>query len=83
MRTYAPADVASVLARILDEPSLARGVLHHAVEPAREAVTTVPFPAGSIPASGAALAARGIERPLHPPGRGARGASARAATSAW
>src|SRR3972149_1653483 len=34
MRTYAPADVASVLAEILDEPSLARGVLHHAVEPA-------------------------------------------------
>jgi DEAD/DEAH box helicase domain-containing protein len=43
MRTYAPAEVEAVLARILDEPSLARGVLHHAVEPAREARTS-PFP---------------------------------------
>jgi len=60
MRTYAPADVASVLARILDEPSLARGVLHHAVEPAREAVT-VPFPGWLDPRIGAALDRRGIE----------------------
>ncbi|HSW43499.1 MAG TPA: DEAD/DEAH box helicase [Patescibacteria group bacterium] len=43
MRTYAPADVASVLGAILDEPSLARGVVHHAVEPAREP-STVPVP---------------------------------------
>ena len=60
MRTYAPADVASVLVRILDEPSLARGVLHHAVEPAREAVT-VPFPGWLDPRIGAALDRRGIE----------------------
>ena len=60
MRTYAPADVASVLAGILDEPSLARGVLHHAVEPAREAVT-VPFPAWLDPRIGAALDHRGID----------------------
>ncbi|MFH0750911.1 MAG: DEAD/DEAH box helicase, partial [Chloroflexota bacterium] len=60
MRTYAPADVASVLAGILDEPSLARGVLHHAVEPAREALT-VPFPAWLDPRIGAALRHRGID----------------------
>ncbi len=60
MRTYAPADVASVLAGILDEPSLARGVLHHAVEPAREALT-VPFPAWLDPRIGAALDRRGID----------------------
>jgi DEAD/DEAH box helicase domain-containing protein len=59
MRTYAPADVASVLAGILDEPSLARGILHHAVEPAREAVT-VPFPAWLDPRIRAALDQRGI-----------------------
>ena len=60
MRTYAPADVASVLAGILDEPSLARGVLHHAVEPAREA-QTVPFPAWLDPRIAAALERRGID----------------------
>ncbi len=60
MRTYAPADVASVLARILDEPSLARGVLHHAVQPAREAAT-VPFPAWLDPRIAAALEQRGID----------------------
>ena len=60
MRTYAPADVASVLAGILDEPSLARGVLHHAVEPAREAIT-VPFPDWLDPRIRSALATRGID----------------------
>ena len=59
MRTYAPADVASVLAGILDEPSLARGILHHAMEPAREAVS-VPFPAWLDPRIRAALDQRGI-----------------------
>jgi DEAD/DEAH box helicase domain-containing protein len=59
MRTYAPADVAAVLAGILDEPSLARGVLHHAVEPAREAVT-VPFPGWLDARIAAALERRGI-----------------------
>ena len=44
MRTYAPAAADAVLDRLLDEPSLARGVLHHAVSQAREA-RTAPFPA--------------------------------------
>ena len=39
MRTYAPADAPTVLERLLDEPSLARGVVHHAVIPGREART--------------------------------------------
>ena len=38
MRLYAPADTPSVLADLLAEPSLARGVVHHAVLPARDAV---------------------------------------------
>src|SRR6476660_5102433 len=38
MRTYAPADAATVLGRVLEEPSLTRGVVHHAVIPARQAV---------------------------------------------
>ncbi|HEY8846043.1 MAG TPA: hypothetical protein VIM24_05235, partial [Candidatus Limnocylindrales bacterium] len=38
MRTYAPATTESVLRGILDEPSLAGGITHHAVLPAREAV---------------------------------------------
>ena len=37
MRTYAPASAIDVLERLLDEPSLARGVLHHEVRPAIEA----------------------------------------------
>ena len=37
MRTYAPADTGAVLAGLLDEPSIARGVVHHAVLPARPA----------------------------------------------
>ena len=60
MRTYAPADVASVLARILEEPSLARGVLHHAVTPARGALSA-PFPAWLDPRIRGALARRGID----------------------
>ena len=35
MRTYAPAETGAVLAGLLTEPSLARGVVHHAVLPAR------------------------------------------------
>src|SRR5687768_8873189 len=38
MRTYAPADPSTVLERLLEEPSLARGVVHHEVVPPREAV---------------------------------------------
>ena len=37
MRTYAPADTAAVLDGLLAEPSLARGVVHHAVLPPRAA----------------------------------------------
>ena len=60
MRTYAPAAVEAVLGRALDEPALARGVLHHAVEPAREAVTA-PFPDWLDPRIRTALAAREID----------------------
>ena len=37
MRTYAPAPAIEVLERLLQEPSLARGVVHHEVRPALEA----------------------------------------------
>ncbi len=43
MRTYAPAGTEAVLDRLLDEPSLAAAVTHHARLPARDAVTA-PFP---------------------------------------
>jgi DEAD/DEAH box helicase domain-containing protein len=61
MRTYAPADVSTVLARLLEEPSLARGVVHHDVVPAREA-SFADFPEWVDPRIRAALAGRGIER---------------------
>ena len=60
MRTYAPADVETVLAGLLAEPSLARGVIHHERIPAREAVTT-PLPGWLDGRIRSALAARGIE----------------------
>ena len=60
MRTYAPAGVEAVLARILAEPSLARGVVRHAVEPARVA-STAPFPGWLDPRIRDALESRGIE----------------------
>jgi DEAD/DEAH box helicase domain-containing protein len=59
MRTYTPAGVESVLEAALAEPSLARGVLHHAVEPARPA-HTAPFPGWLDPRIRAALGGRGI-----------------------
>jgi len=59
MRTYAPAPVDAVLARLLEEPSLARGVVHHALVPAREA-ETVPLPAWVDPRIRGALAQQGI-----------------------
>ena len=59
MRTYAPAAVDAVLARLLDEPSLARGVVHHAVLAARDA-ETAPIPAWVDPRIRAALASQGI-----------------------
>jgi DEAD/DEAH box helicase domain-containing protein len=61
MRTYAPADPAIVLERLLEEPSLARGVVHHAVIPAREADYAT-MPEWLDPRIVAGLATRGIER---------------------
>jgi DEAD/DEAH box helicase domain-containing protein len=62
MRTYAPAAADDVLAALLDEPSIARGVVHHQVIPARAAVHG-DFPAWLDPRIVAGLGARGIERP--------------------
>jgi len=59
VRTYAPADVETVLEALLAEPSLARGVVHHELIPAREAVS-VPLPGWLDPRIQAALAGRGI-----------------------
>ena len=61
MRTYAPADPSAVLADILAEPSLARGVVHHAVLPARDPVHA-PIPSWLDPRIVAGLADRGIDR---------------------
>src|SRR5450759_3643944 len=59
MRTYAAAPADAVLARLLEEPSLARGVVHHALLPARDA-DTVPLPAWVDPRIRGALAQQGI-----------------------
>ncbi len=61
MRTYAPASVESVLERLLEEPSLARGVVHHQVIPPREALYA-PFPNWLDPRLRAGLARRGISQ---------------------
>ncbi len=61
MRRYAPAPVEVVLEELLAEPSLAQGVLHHEVLPARAAVTA-PLPDWLDPRIRAGLASRGIER---------------------
>jgi DEAD/DEAH box helicase domain-containing protein len=61
MRTYAPAPTEAVLGSILDEPSLARGVVHHAVLPARLA-EEVDLPSWLDPRIRDALATRGIHR---------------------
>jgi DEAD/DEAH box helicase domain-containing protein len=61
MRTYAPADAPAVLDGILDEPSMARGVVHHAVVPAREAAYAE-MPSWLDPRIAQGLAGRGIER---------------------
>jgi DEAD/DEAH box helicase domain-containing protein len=61
MRTYAPADVGSVLEGLLAEPSLSRGVVHHRIVPARAAIHG-PTPAWLDPRIEAGLAARGIDR---------------------
>src|SRR4051794_20718075 len=62
MRTYAPADPGAVLDGLLSEPSLARGVMHHAVLPPRDAVFGA-FPTWLDPRIVAGLGSRGIERP--------------------
>jgi len=62
MRIYAPTETTSVLADLLDEPSLARGVVHHAVMPARPA-EYADFPDWLDPRIVAGLAARGIQHP--------------------
>ena len=59
MRTYAPAAADVVLARLLEEPSLGRGVVHHSLVPARPA-QTVPLPGWLDPRIRAALARQGI-----------------------
>ncbi len=61
MRTYAPATVETVLRSLLDEPSLARGVVHHEVIEAR-AATYADFPDWLHPRIRTALTTRGIER---------------------
>ncbi len=60
MRYYEPAGVEPVLTRILAEPSLASGVLHHAVIPAREA-DFVPMPDWLDPRIVEGLHSRGIQ----------------------
>src|SRR6185312_6508399 len=62
MRTYAPASAIDVLERLLEEPSLARGVVHHEVRPAVDA-RYGEWPAWLDPRLRAGLAKRGIERP--------------------
>ena len=61
MRTYAPASTEAVLERVLDEPSLARGVVHHEVLPARPA-EFAPFPDWLDGRIRTGLAQRGIEQ---------------------
>src|SRR3954464_7257610 len=62
MRTYAPASARSVLDQLLDEPSLARGVVHHEIIEAR-AAEHAEWPDWLDPRIRAGLAKRGIERP--------------------
>jgi DEAD/DEAH box helicase domain-containing protein len=61
MRTYAPLDTPMVLDQLLAEPSLARGVVHHATLPAR-AGEYAPLPDWLDPRIRTGLASRGIER---------------------
>ena len=62
MRTYAPAPTKTVLEQALDEPSLARGVIHHEVLEARPA-TSGDWPAWLDLRIRNGLARRGIDRP--------------------
>jgi len=61
MRRYAPAPVETVLADLLAEPSLARGIVHHETIPARPAVHA-PLPLWLDPRIRLGLASRGIDR---------------------
>src|SRR4029453_3372448 len=61
MRTYAPATTEAVLASLLDEPSIARGVVHHRHIPAKPAEHG-PWPSWLHPGLRAGLESRGIER---------------------
>jgi DEAD/DEAH box helicase domain-containing protein len=61
LRTYAPAGTEAVLDDLLADPSIARGVVHHAVVPAREA-RYAPFPDWLDPRIRAGLASRGIDQ---------------------
>jgi DEAD/DEAH box helicase domain-containing protein len=61
MRTYAPAGTEAVLDDLLADPSMARGVRHHAVVPAREA-QYAPFPPWLDPRIRTGLASRGIDQ---------------------
>ncbi len=62
MRTNAPANTMAVLERLLEEPSLARGVVHHEVRPARDAIYGE-WPSWLDPRIRDGLAKRGIARP--------------------
>src|SRR5450432_4723951 len=59
MRTYAPATVDAVLDELLAEPSMARGVVHHELIPAR-AARTAALPAWLDPQIAKGLEQRGI-----------------------
>ena len=59
MRYYEPAGVEAVLERLLAEPSMSRGVLHHARVPAREA-DFVPMPEWLSPGLRSGLERRGV-----------------------
>src|SRR5579859_5316275 len=61
MRTYAPASVETVIDALLAEPSIARGVVHHEVRPAREPVFA-PVPEWLDPRIVRGLRARGVDR---------------------
>jgi DEAD/DEAH box helicase domain-containing protein len=61
MRTYAPATTEAVLTTLLDEPSIARGVVHHRHIPAR-AAEFGEYPEWLDPRIVAGLETRGIER---------------------
>jgi len=61
MRYYEPAGVEAVLDRMMAEPSLSGGVVHHALIPARRA-DFVPMPDWLDPRLRSGLATRGVER---------------------